>query len=404
MSERSGFGSSANIDSFPENPACSGAVASPVSIIPRRTTPTAPQMLHVSQSRQHQGQHKRFRSPLLSRAKPESPARQVYTEYPPSAHRQTPGPAVEPGSKCNAQVGPALPTLPYSNARQQRQELQVNTPTAHLKRRRPPSQSSSPTAFDTCVPSAPKKKRGTIALAPIRSSHTAPTTNVRDAYSFEPSPEQLWSTLPTRKKPIVPKREFGMKTSGKFRMPLNLGIGKKGFEKSTEATGNETKVARRVVTYLPPPQAKPEVKPLPKLIKQAGQEEVVYTDGGTGEDETPDRCLADIAEATGTNSEHASQQLGSRLTQCPTSPQHEHGTEFFESSSSPTLVEHRSSGGFEAETSMKLDGIIERYPQTRAFMRKVCSRHLPWMRGRTDVLRLVAKAPGVSLSELARAG
>ncbi|KAF7975103.1 hypothetical protein HWV62_10379 [Athelia sp. TMB] len=379
-SERSGFGTSSNIDLFSySSPA---AVASPVSTNPRRVAPIAPQPLQASQSQQYPRQNKRFRSPLLSRGKPESPAQQLYTECPPSAHRRpehTPRPAVEPGSNCDVQVGSAFIAQTCPNVLQQQREPEASTPTTHLKRRCPPgpSQSSSPAAFDICVPSAPKKKRGLITSAPMRPPHTASTTNVRDAYSFEPSPEELWSTLPTRKKPIVPKKEFGMKASGKFRMPINLGSGKKGFGKSTEATGNETRIARRVVTYLPPPQAKPEVKPLPKLIEQAGREEIVYTDSGTGEDETPSRCLADIAEATGTNSEHASQQLGSRLTRCPSkSPQHEDDTEFFESGSSPTLVEHRSSGSFEEETSMKLESIIERYPQTRAAMRK--RRHLAY--------------------------
>lgn len=341
-----------------------------------------PHLRSALQSEQKPEARKRFCSPLLSRVKKVTPApvQPIYSEY-----RLSAKPAcadVKPISEPEPRSGYAPPAHARDECRPTQLQKSYNGPrrqqsesasTSSRKRPRPPSSSSSHTALGACESSPPMKQNSVYSISiasPPRKriqKYVAPNVRDRDAYSFEPDPDELWSTLPSRKKPFVPKKEFGMKTSGKFRMPLNLGHddGKvlRGRSRKTgdqEADADGKKVVRRVVTYLPPSLARPRVIPLDLAPRR---EEVIYADGRNEEDITPDDDPEDASELTRVEHVHPAYTLRDGLNQrSPTPPQAE---TYLTLDSSPTVV------GFDGEASVKIDGIIERYPQMRAAMTEV---------------------------------
>lgn len=158
-------------------------------------------------------------------------------------------------------------------------------------------------------------------------------------------------------------------------MPLNLsgkgasGVNSKEQGKINEKVQGGTKQERRVITYLPPPRAKLDVKPLPDLVKEARREEVVYARCEDGEITL--EGLPDVEALDPYNRQHSQQE--SFETHSPPR-QAQNDVNYIVSGSSPTVVEHCSSSStLEDEISVKLDEIIERYPRTRAAMSKVGS-------------------------------
>ncbi|KZP20175.1 hypothetical protein FIBSPDRAFT_954788 [Athelia psychrophila] len=316
---------------------------------------------------QKEGINKHFRSPLLPRTQQVAPARQDYTEHPvsPWLLENNIEPA-HPAYEGNHHLQLKVSSQRSSHTIPRLQQTQ-NSSAIDRKRLRSRSPTPSPTAPGTREASPPRKRSSVVSLPPKRPQKPS-TTSARDAYSFEPDPDELWSTLPARKKPSGPKKEPGMKASGKFRMPLNLGPGKGGGPGGkTEARDQKIdafagKPARRVVTYLPPPLAKPEVKSLPKLVES--REEVVYAGGESDDDEPPDDFPGDASELTRVDHMHTSRDGSSRIPSTPPGPQPKRSGESPALDSSPTVV------GFNGEVSVKIDEIIERYPQTRAAMRE----------------------------------
>jgi hypothetical protein len=109
------------------------------------------------------------------------------------------------------------------------------------------------------------RKRKALCLLPEHSpllpaSSSAPPPDIarvvpkpsparrQESYDHLPaSPDSQWSTIRNKKRPST-KAEAGVKTSGKFRLPLSLG----SRAKNSTVAGNKA----RVITYLPSPKKK----------------------------------------------------------------------------------------------------------------------------------------------------
>lgn len=218
-----------------------------------------------TQSQQSPGSQKRFRSPLLTHAYPAIPVRhiaadgspmrvqeQVHTECQEQVHAYSqtssaPNPASDTHSRPLAQAEyggeyyhqARTSTTSHRHSKTRSPVLQTQNANYRRKRKRTPS---PPTALDTRASSPPAKRapqKYAIAPSPPRSRTTFDSTRP-DAYAFEPDPDEAWSTLPVRKKPVPLRRNPGTKTSGKFRMPLNLsGKGASGVNSKEQGKINE---------------------------------------------------------------------------------------------------------------------------------------------------------------------